>query len=165
MERIVGRTVGLLPAELGLLYARWHYGVDLRRANLVDAVRSSIVPVLLIHGEDNINILPWHARALAQADPVHAQLWLVPGAGHCGAVGVAPDDFGLEYLISLRGTMRCNQELPPKYSRRRWLAPFRNDKTKEKPRIITPELLALDQRYSRHGLSLVSSRRASKMSS
>jgi len=93
MERIVGRTVGLLPAEIGFLYARWRYGVDLRRANPVDAVKSSIVPVLLIHGEEEINILPWHSRTLAQADPVHAQLWLVPGAGHCGAVGVAPDEF------------------------------------------------------------------------
>lgn len=27
LERIVGRTVGLLPAELGLLYARWRYGI------------------------------------------------------------------------------------------------------------------------------------------
>jgi uncharacterized protein len=93
MERIVGRTVGLLPAEIGLLYARWRYGVDLRRANPVDAVKTSTVPVLLIHGEDDINILPWHSRALAKADPVYALLWIVPGAGHCGAVGVAPDDF------------------------------------------------------------------------
>ena len=93
MERIVGRTVGLLPAEIGFLYARWRYGVDLRRANPVDAVKSSTVPVLLIHGEEDVNILPWHSRTLAQADPVHAQLWLVPGAGHCGAVGVAPDEF------------------------------------------------------------------------
>jgi pimeloyl-ACP methyl ester carboxylesterase len=93
MERIVGRTVGLLPAEIGLLYARWRYGVDLRRANPVDAVKSSTVPVLLIHGEEDINILPWHSRALAQADPIYAQLWIVPGAGHCGAAGVAPDEF------------------------------------------------------------------------
>jgi pimeloyl-ACP methyl ester carboxylesterase len=93
MERIVGRTIGLLPAEMGLLYARWRYGVDLPRANPVDAVRSSAVPVLLIHGEEDINILPRHSLLLAQADPAHAQLWLVPGAGHCGAVGVAPDEF------------------------------------------------------------------------
>jgi pimeloyl-ACP methyl ester carboxylesterase len=93
LERIVGRTVGLLPAELGLLYARWRYGVDLQRANPLDALRSSAVPVLLIHGEEDINILPEHSRVLAQADPVHAQLWLVPGAGHGGAVAVAPHEF------------------------------------------------------------------------
>lgn len=93
MERIVGRTIGLLPAEMGLLYARWRYGVDLQRANPVDAVRTSDVPVLLIHGEEDINILPRHSLLLAQADPAHAQLWLVPGAGHCGAVGTVPDEF------------------------------------------------------------------------
>jgi pimeloyl-ACP methyl ester carboxylesterase len=101
MERIIGRTIGLLPAEMGLLYARWRYGVDLRRANPVDAVRTSAVPILLIHGEDDINILPRHSLLLAQADPVHAQLWLVPGAGHCGAVGAAPDEFWSRVLILL----------------------------------------------------------------
>src|SRR5882724_6868984 len=99
MERIVGRTVGLLPAEIGFLYARWRYGVDLRRANPVDAVKSSTVPVLLIHGEEDVNILPWHSRTLAQADPVHAQLWLVPGAGHCGAARGAPDGYGSRVLV------------------------------------------------------------------
>jgi hypothetical protein len=93
MERIVGTTVGLLPAEIGLLYAHQRYGVDLLRANPVDAVRSSAIPVLLIHGEEDINILPRHSLLLAQADPDHAELWLVPGAGHCGAVAVATDEF------------------------------------------------------------------------
>ena len=101
LEKFVGRTVGLLPAELGLLYARWRYGVDLRRANPVDAVKISAVPVLLIHGEADINILPWHSRVLAQADPLHAQLWLVPGATHCGAAGVAPDEFWSQVLVFL----------------------------------------------------------------
>jgi len=61
-----------------------------------NAVRSSAVPVLLIHGTEDINILPWHSRVLAQADPAHAQLWLVPGARHCGAVGSGLTNFGLE---------------------------------------------------------------------
>src|SRR6266478_7785240 len=64
-----------------------------------DAVRSSAVPVLLIHGTEDINILPWHSRVLAQADPAHAQLWLVPGARHCGAVGVRPDEFWSRVLV------------------------------------------------------------------
>lgn len=93
LEQVVGRTVGVLPAEMGLLYARWRYGVDLRRANPVDKLKLSAVPVLLIHGDEDINVLPWHSRVLAQADPVHAQLWLVPGAAHCGAAAVAPDEF------------------------------------------------------------------------
>jgi pimeloyl-ACP methyl ester carboxylesterase len=93
LERIVGRTIGLLPAEIALFYARWRYGVDLRKANPVDALKSSTIPVLLIHGEEDINILPEHSRIRAQADPAHAQLWLVAGAGHCGAASVAPREF------------------------------------------------------------------------
>jgi hypothetical protein len=73
---------------------KWGAGALAREKPGISAgVFALIVPVLLIHGEEDINILPWHARALAQADPVHAQLWLVPGAGHCGAVGGAPEKF------------------------------------------------------------------------
>jgi pimeloyl-ACP methyl ester carboxylesterase len=93
LERIVGRTIGLLPVEIAMFYARWRYGVDLLRANPLDALKSSTIPVLLIHGEEDINILPVHSRILAQANPAHTRLWLVPGAGHCGAVSVARQEF------------------------------------------------------------------------
>src|SRR6184192_365784 len=82
LEPVVGRTLGLLPTEIALGYARWRYRIDLRRANPLDTVRSSSIPVLLIHGEDDINILPRHSRILVRADPAHAQLWLVPRAQH-----------------------------------------------------------------------------------
>jgi len=98
LERIVGRTIGLLPAEVGLRYAQWRYGVDLSRVSPLDAIRVSRVPVLLIHGEDDINILPYHSRRLAEANPKFAQLWLVPGAQHCGAVGIAPQEFWTQVL-------------------------------------------------------------------
>lgn len=93
LEPWVGRTIGLLPTEVAFSYAKWRYGVDLLQANPVDALKASSTPVLLIHGEDDINILPDHSRVLAQANPQHTQLWLVPGAQHCGAVGVAPKEF------------------------------------------------------------------------
>src|SRR5213593_531002 len=64
LEPVVGRTLGLLPTEIALGYARWRYRIDLRRANPLDTVRSSSIPVLLIHGEDDINILPRHSRIL-----------------------------------------------------------------------------------------------------
>src|ERR1700730_2501356 len=66
LERWIGRTVGLLPAEIAFLYARWRYGADLLQANPI--------PVSLIHGADDINILPQHSRVLVQANAVHAQL-------------------------------------------------------------------------------------------
>ena len=93
LEPVVGRTVGLLPTEIALAYTRWRYGVNLLEANPLDVVRSSNIPVLLIHGEKDINILPRHSLILVKADPEHAQLWIVPHARHGGAVGVAPEQF------------------------------------------------------------------------
>ncbi len=93
LEGVIGRTIGLLPAEIALLYARRRYGVDLLRANPLDAVKQSPVPVLLIHGSKDVNVLPWHSRLLAQANLAHVQLWIVPGARHGGAVVAARDEF------------------------------------------------------------------------
>jgi fermentation-respiration switch protein FrsA (DUF1100 family) len=98
LEQVVGRTIGLLPAEIALFYARRRYGIDLQKASPLDAVKNSAVPILLIHGDRDINILPRHSRLLAAADPGHTQLWLVPGATHCGAVSVSPREFWLRVL-------------------------------------------------------------------
>jgi pimeloyl-ACP methyl ester carboxylesterase len=92
LERWFGRTIGFLPAEVGLHYAKWHYGVDLFHANPVDALRNSTTPVLLIHGDADINILPDHSHVLAAANS-KAEFWLVPGAEHCGAAGKVPQEF------------------------------------------------------------------------
>jgi pimeloyl-ACP methyl ester carboxylesterase len=92
LERWFGRTLGFLPAEVGLRYAKWRYGVDLFRASPVDALRNSSTPALLIHGDADINILPDHSRVLAAANS-RAEFWLVPGAEHCGAAGKVPQEF------------------------------------------------------------------------
>jgi len=88
-----GRTIGRLPVEVALLYARIRYGLDLTQANPADAIQHSPVPILLIHGTRDVNILPRHSQALAQLDPKHAELWLVPGAAHCGGWGAGPKTF------------------------------------------------------------------------
>jgi pimeloyl-ACP methyl ester carboxylesterase len=80
-----------------LLYARLRYGPDFTRANPEDAAVHSSVPVLLIHGENDVNILPWHSVELARADS-HAQLWLVPRAVHTGAWNTAPQEFETRVL-------------------------------------------------------------------
>jgi fermentation-respiration switch protein FrsA (DUF1100 family) len=88
-----GRTVGRLPIEFSFLYARLRYGVDLRQASPQLALARSHVPVLLIHGALDTNILPRHSRALFNAAPSHVRLWSVPGAAHTGAWAVAPAEF------------------------------------------------------------------------
>jgi pimeloyl-ACP methyl ester carboxylesterase len=98
LEPVVGRTIGLLPAEIALRYVRWRYGVDLSQANPLDALKSSTIPVLLIHGKKDVNILPRHSLILARANPDHTQLWLVPEAKHGGAAAVAPQEFWFRVL-------------------------------------------------------------------
>jgi uncharacterized protein len=98
LELLVGRTIGLLPAQIAFWYARWRYAVDLLQANPLDALKSSTIPVLLIHGKKDINILPRHSLILARANPEHAQLWLVPGARHGGAASAEPREFWFRVL-------------------------------------------------------------------
>jgi hypothetical protein len=91
-----GRTLLRPAVEAGLLYARWRYGVDLDQASPENAVASSAVPVLLIHGRKDVNLPPHHSeRILAHsASRIPAVvLWEPADAGHCGAAVAEPQEF------------------------------------------------------------------------
>ncbi len=91
-----GHTLGTLfrpIAEVGILYARWRYGVDLEKASPEDAVAGTRVPVLLIHGADDDNIPPRHSQRIHARNPTGTTLWLVLGAGHGSAVNAAQEEF------------------------------------------------------------------------
>ena len=89
----IGRTLLRLPVEIGMTYARLNYHLDFGSDNPADAVGHSLTAILLIHGEDDINILPHHSELIAAEYPSHVTLWEVPGAAHCGASTVAPQAF------------------------------------------------------------------------
>lgn len=89
----IGRTLLRLPVEVGMLYAKSRYGLDFERDSPADAVGRSSTPILLIHGTNDINILPHHSELIAARYPAHVTLWEVPGATHCGASRVAPQMF------------------------------------------------------------------------
>jgi uncharacterized protein len=76
--------------ELGFLYARVRYGLNLWEASPAAAVRATKVPILLIHGMKDANILPRHSRELHALNPAMTQLWEVPGADHVASLGTAP---------------------------------------------------------------------------
>ena len=88
----LGRTLLLPVIEAAFAYARWHYDLDLARASPMEAASSSHVPILLVHGMQDGNIPVRHSRAIKAHDP-DLVLWEVPGADHCGAIGVAPTEF------------------------------------------------------------------------
>jgi len=94
----MGRTFFWPTDEVGFLYVRAKYGLNLDLDSPKEAVRASTVPVLLIHGTADRNIPPYNSKDIQATNPVHAVLWLVPRAGHCGAYDVDPEEFGRRIL-------------------------------------------------------------------
>lgn len=88
-----GKTLGRPAILFAVWYARARYGVDLLAPSPLQALERSKVPVLLIHGARDRSISPRHAMILAKADPEHAQLWLVPNAGHTMAWAASHEGF------------------------------------------------------------------------
>jgi len=91
--------IALRPAvELAFLYGGITRGVLLTDASPEDAVIGSRVPILLIHGLSDDNIPFRHSEEIRSHNPADITLWEVPGAGHCGAVSVAPEQFDSRVL-------------------------------------------------------------------
>lgn len=88
----VGRWVGRPAALSGLAYVQLRYDVDLAEARPDDAVARIRAPLLLIHGDADLNTPLYHARVLARAQPA-ATLWVVRGARHTGAWRAEPVEF------------------------------------------------------------------------
>lgn len=87
------RTIGRPILEVAIAYTRVRYGVYLPDADPKAAVEKSHVPALLIAGTVDQNIPMHHAQELEKACPEHCALWIVSGAGHCGASTVAHAEF------------------------------------------------------------------------
>ena len=88
----VGRTVLRPIVEIAMRIVRFRYDIDLEQASPEEIVAATRVPVLLIHGQEDSNIPLRHSR-LIQARNSRVELWEVPGADHCGAISIAPDEF------------------------------------------------------------------------
>jgi len=87
----LGRWASWPVVQIGFLYARAVYGLNLWQASPADAVRSTTIPVLLIHGTADVNIPPSESEALHVLNPRSTTLWLVPGAVHVSALSTDPD--------------------------------------------------------------------------
>jgi pimeloyl-ACP methyl ester carboxylesterase len=85
----LGSTICRPVVECAFIYAKWRYHLNFDIDSPEKAVRSAKVPVLLIHGQLDSNIPGRHSRKIAAGNR-DVTLWEVPGADHCGAIGVAP---------------------------------------------------------------------------
>ena len=89
----LGRTFFRPTLEVGILYVRLRYGVDLGTVTTEDAVVGTKTPILLIHGLDDRNVLPYHSDWIQAKNPAAISVWKVPGAIHTGAHKAAPEEF------------------------------------------------------------------------
>jgi len=91
-----GRILMRPAIEIGLVYARWKYGVDLSRDEPDRAVANSRVPVLLIHGLRDNNLPSRHSElilAMSRGRNPNVSLWEPVNAGHCGAADAEPQQY------------------------------------------------------------------------
>lgn len=94
----LGRTFFRPTIDVGFLYVRLRYGLNMEDASPERAVISSKVPILLIHGLNDRNIPPYHSDLIEAANPASVALWKVPGAVHTGADKAAPEEFSRRVL-------------------------------------------------------------------
>jgi pimeloyl-ACP methyl ester carboxylesterase len=94
----LGRTFFRPTIDVGFLYVRLRYGLNMEDASPERAVMSSKVPILLIHGLNDRNIPPYHSDLIEAANPGSVVLWKVPGAVHTGAAKAAPEEFSRRVL-------------------------------------------------------------------
>src|SRR5271165_504987 len=77
----------------GFTYAWLRYGVNLRSASVLEAIRFVRTPILLIHGAKDTRTPVWHSKLLAAENPGSVELWVVPGAEHVESIVFAPDEY------------------------------------------------------------------------
>lgn len=97
------RTAGRPIIEVGMLYTRLRYGIRLSDSSPRQAVMEVKTPTLLIAGTADRNVPMHHAQELYRDCASHCELWIVAGAGHGGAVAVAPVEFRTRVLGWFKG--------------------------------------------------------------
>jgi len=102
----------LLPASFvdsAIDVAGREAGFDPDEASPARAIRRTLAPVLVIHGEDDDTVPPWHSRQICAAGGDHAELLLVPGEGHRSLVDAA--------VVRTRSAEWFGRHLPSQTSR------------------------------------------------
>jgi uncharacterized protein len=79
--------------NIGLVYTKGRYGLDLRQASPADAVRATRVPILLIHGTRDTHIPVRHSRELRALNPGATEFWEVPGSEHVESLSDHPEEY------------------------------------------------------------------------
>ncbi len=106
----LGRTLLRPVVDIGFVYVRWRYAINLAQDDPAQAVADSYAPVFLIHGLLDNNLPPYNSEAILAASRGrnNVVLWEPPDAGHCGALGAEP----AEYERHVIGWLETHQTAP-----------------------------------------------------
>jgi dipeptidyl aminopeptidase/acylaminoacyl peptidase len=89
----IGRTFFRPTVDVGFLYLRLRYGLNMKSASPEQAVVGTKIPILLIHGLKDRNIPSYHSERIRAKNLAVVQVWKVPGAFHTGAHKTSPQEF------------------------------------------------------------------------
>jgi alpha-beta hydrolase superfamily lysophospholipase len=95
----LGKTLLRPVAYVALRTARIESGIPTDEISPERAVVQRAFPILLICGSEDRSIPLRHSQAVYRAATGPKELWVVPGAGHSGALGTAPEEFERRVLV------------------------------------------------------------------
>lgn len=94
----LGRSIFRPTVDVGFLYVRLRYALDMEKASPEQAILGTSTPILLIHGLKDRNIPPYHSDRIQSMNPSDIAVWKVPGATHTAAHKTSPTDFEAKVL-------------------------------------------------------------------
>lgn len=81
---------------------RWHYALKAMRP--IDSLNENRIPILFIHGADDIFILPKNSQDMAERTRGPHEVRLIPGAGHAESILTDPEAYR-EYVRDFLSTI------------------------------------------------------------
>ena len=80
-------------ADIASVCAKLRFGYGYWEMRPIESLRDNTVPILFIHGAEDLFILPDHSRRMKEATRGDAELCLIPGAGHAASVLTDPEAY------------------------------------------------------------------------
>jgi dipeptidyl aminopeptidase/acylaminoacyl peptidase len=115
--RVVTRVPHFPVAPIAMHWAKWIMHVDASQMRPVDVIgRIAPRPIMVTHGMLDEIVPVNHAFTLFKAADEPKELWVVPGAHHCGARDEDPDAYFLKVESFLRQALSRASALPPTVS-------------------------------------------------
>ena len=76
--------------DLATVCVRIRFGYSISRMRPIESLDQNTIPILFIHGSDDLFIPPEHSKQMKEATKGYAEMHLIPGAGHALSIITDP---------------------------------------------------------------------------